>query len=41
MPAFEWKTNATRDTVQFVRRNTKKKKRWKHENQKKGNLNKK
>ena len=26
MPAFEWLTNATRDTVQFVRWNTKHKK---------------
>ena len=26
MPAFEWQTNATRGTVQFVRQNTKHKK---------------
>ena len=26
MSAFEWQTNATRDTVQFVRRNAKHKK---------------
>ena len=25
MPTFEWYTNASRDTVQFVRRNTKNK----------------
>ena len=26
MPAFKWETNATRDTVQFAWRNTKRKK---------------
>ena len=26
MPAFEWETNTTRDTFQFVRQNTKHKK---------------